>query len=32
MKHVLVLDVGTTNMKLAIVNEQGNVVSQETKK
>ncbi|PNR95319.1 gluconokinase [Petrotoga sp. 9PWA.NaAc.5.4] len=32
MKHVLVLDVGTTNMKLAIVNEQGKVVSQETKK
>lgn len=32
MKHVLVLDVGTTNMKIAIVNEKGEVVSQETKK
>jgi gluconokinase len=32
MKYVLVLDVGTTNMKVAIVNEKGDIISQEVKK
>lgn len=32
MKHVLVLDVGTTNMKVAIVDEKGNIKAQEIRK
>jgi gluconokinase len=32
MKYVLVLDVGTTNMKVAIVDQNGNLIKQEIKK